>query len=112
VRAAALKKGLPAGTVDAILGPPGKLTFTLKIQGKRWAQFQTTTAGVTELGDKGTVTYQGTDRLTTVSTSSGAAGASASMRWTYDGHILSLAYTSPAGPDSRLVMEHAFRKVA
>lgn len=112
VRSAELKKGLPVDIVDSILGPSGKITFTLKIQGGRWAQFQTTTAGVTELGDKGTLTYQGADRLTTVSTSSGAPGGIGRFRWSVAGHTLSLTFIDPASPDARLVMEHAFRKVA
>ncbi len=115
-RSEEIKKGFKPAFVDHLLGPDGRMPTTLKLERGFFSIFVTSDAGLVELGDTGTATYDPSGPLIMTSASSGCHGCVYFYRWTYDGTWLTLAITKkehvPEVEDgAEVVTNHTYRKI-
>jgi hypothetical protein len=98
--------------LDEVFGPDGKLTVSFEITGDHWRQLAMNDAGITEVGDRGTASYDDDGRWVTVSESVGCRGCVGTVEWTY--HDGTLTFTAPEGAPTnadlvaRLITEGTF----
>lgn len=91
--------GLAAGTAGEVTGPDGELPLELVFRSGEWEHLVTNDAGIAELGDLGTYSYDTGGRLVTVSQSSGCPGCTATWTWSVAGDVLTLSSPDPADLD-------------
>ena len=89
-RAEGEELGLDEGLLDAVLGADGEMPVILEIEGDLWWFSVANDAGVFELGDLGTLTYEDDDRVVMVSESTGSPGGTMVLEWTFDGEVLEM----------------------
>ncbi len=81
--------GIDAELIGEVLGPDGETTFTIEVAGDRWTQSAVNDVGYTEVGDRGTFSYDDQGRWVTVS-AGGCRGCIGVIEWTYDDGSLTL----------------------
>jgi hypothetical protein len=89
----AVAAGFDAALVDEILGADGTTTFTFKMEGDRWVQFQTDGAEVMP-GDGGNQHIDDDGHLVQVSDGANSLGATFVLDWSIDGDTLTMTCLS------------------
>jgi hypothetical protein len=82
--------GMEPALLDAVLGADGELPIEFEIEGDQWRHYVTNDAGIRELGDLGTSSYDKDGRWVTVSESTGCPGCVSTFEWTDDKGTLTL----------------------
>ena len=108
--------GMSAAMTREMLGAGGRTTFTLRFAGRRWTQFEDAGTGP-ELGDLGSLAYDGEGNLVTTSNSGGCPGCVYTYGWKLKDDQLTLTVLDHHSPDTpqellgvRLVTEGTFSK--
>jgi hypothetical protein len=82
--------GLEPALFDAVFGADGELPIEFEIEGDQWRHITTNDAGIREVGDRGTSSYDEDGRWVTVSESIGCPRCVGIFEWTYDSGTLTL----------------------
>jgi hypothetical protein len=83
--------GLEPALLDSVFSADGELPIEFEIEGDKWRHYVTNDAGIRELGDLGTSSYDEDGRWVTVSESTGCPGCVGILEWTYDNDTLTLS---------------------
>jgi hypothetical protein len=97
--------GVPEAKIVEQVGDDDEAPLTLQFNADRWSISVTNDQGTVELGDYGTLTYAGPDRVTTTSDSPGCPGCQAELTWAIDDDqlVLDLATGARLGRLERLI---------
>lgn len=112
-----LEMGLAEDLLDAMTGPDGEVPLDFEVGDGQWKVYVTNDAGIRELGDLGTHSYDAEGRWVTVSESSGCPGCVGVVEWTLVGDILTLTIADidggqPPADDERFVTEGEYTRQA
>jgi hypothetical protein len=94
IREEAIAAGFDPELVDKFLEADGKLPMTIKVAGDRWTHFVTNDAGIPEIGDAGTASYDDDGHWVLVNPS----GRVLSYEWSLTDGSLTLTIISSSAP--------------
>jgi hypothetical protein len=112
-RADALAAGFDPALVDKELGADGRLPLDIKILGGQYTVFEFNDAGVSDVGDLGTSSYDSEGHWVIISKSSGCTGCIDVTGWSLVNGVLTLTLVNQQGSSEdleRLIVQGSWEK--